>query len=89
MITSCVVVPRLPLMPTTCERCSALRAEMETARVEAAAILQDRSERARVGEAPRTPQIELYKQAKQRWDAAVSEFAAHRAEHFDRQRHGS
>ena len=68
-------------MVKPCERCTFLRAEMYSACVEANAILQDRTERARFAESPRINSIPLFKEAKKRWDAAVSEFEAHHASH--------
>lgn len=55
---------------------------MDSAGMEAKAILQDRSERVRSGESARGTDILLFNEAKLRWDAALSEFAAHRVSHF-------
>ena len=70
-------------MAKTCEHCTALRAEIDSARAEADAILQDRTERVREGEFPRT-RGPLFIDAKKRWDAAGWKFADHRASHFSR-----
>ena len=69
-------------MVETCERCNVLRADMNSACVEARAVLQDRSERVRLGESTPTHRLALFKEAKNRWDAAVSEFETHRASHY-------
>ncbi len=50
--------------------------------MEAKGILQDRSERVRLGESTHTRRLLLFKDAKNRWQDAASEFAAHRASHF-------
>jgi hypothetical protein len=69
-------------MVQTCERCYILRAEMDSACIEAKAMLQDSAARV----TSPANHIALFKEAKKRWDDAVAEFEAHRASHFPARR---
>ena len=67
-------------MSKTCELCDALQAELDSARVEATALHQDRAGRVGDGPASSLERTVLFKQAVIRWQIAASNIEYHRAE---------
>jgi hypothetical protein len=66
-------------MSKPCELCDALQAEIDSARVEARALHEDRA--ARVGDAPVAERAALFQVAMVCWQIAASNLEFHRAEH--------
>lgn len=68
-------------MARTCERCSTLRAQMDSGRVETRAIQEDSAALVRFAEAQLGHRIPLFEEAHKRWHAAALEYQIHRTFH--------
>ena len=71
-----------PQMSKTCERCTTLQAEIESARVETDAIQEDHAARVKFAPSGSAPLIAWLEEARKRWYDAAAEFEIHRAGHF-------
>jgi hypothetical protein len=68
-------------MARTCDRCSALRAELDSCRAEADAIREDRAARVTSVESSLTMRLTPFEDAMGRWQTAALDLELHRAEH--------
>jgi hypothetical protein len=75
--------PHLPCVAKPCELCDALHAELDSARVEAMALHQDRA--ARVGDTPAASleRAAWFKEAMTRWEIAALNLEYHRADDWN------
>lgn len=68
-------------MSRPCELCDALRAELDSARVEATALHEDRAERVADPKAIALECAALFRDAMERWQIAASNLEFHYADH--------
>ena len=68
-------------MARTCDRCSALRAELDSCRAEANAIREDRAARVNSLGSSLTVRLTPFEDVMARWQAAALDLELHRAEH--------